>query len=281
MNAIETRGLTKRYEGFTLDGLDLTLPAGCIMGLVGENGAGKSTTIRLLLGLTRPDAGTATVLGAPVGPDMRAAKQDIGVVLDDVGYPAGLKAGQIGKIMAAAYKNWDQGMFEKYLRDLDIPTDKKFSALSRGNKMKLGIAAAMSHDAKLLILDEPTGGLDPVVRDEVVDLFSDFTRDPARSILISSHIVSDLEKLCDYIAFLHKGKLLLCEEKDRLLEQYGLVQCTAEELGALAPGAVLGRRETPYHIEALVRRDALPAGTQVHPITIEELFVLLVKGDRQ
>ena len=281
MNAIETRGLTKRYEGFTLDGLDLTLPAGCIMGLVGENGAGKSTTIRLLLGLTKPDCGTAAVLGAPVGPDMRAAKQDIGVVLDDVGFPAGLRSGQIGKIMAAAYKNWDQGLFEKYLHDLDIPTDKKFSALSRGNKMKLGIAAAMSHDAKLLILDEPTGGLDPVVRDEVVDLFSDFTRDPARSILISSHIVSDLEKLCDYIAFLHKGKLLLCEEKDRLLEQYGLVQCTAEELGALAPGAVLGRRETPYHIEALVRRDALPAGTQVHPITIEELFVLLVKGDRQ
>lgn len=281
MNAIETRGLTKRYEGFTLDGLDLTLPAGCIMGLVGENGAGKSTTIRLLLGLTKPDAGSATVLGTPIGPDMRQAKQDIGVVLDDVGYPAGLKAGQIGKIMAAAYKNWDQGLFEKYLRDLDIPTDKKFSALSRGNKMKLGIAAALSHDAKLLILDEPTGGLDPVVRDEVVDIFSDFTRDPGRSILISSHIVSDLEKLCDYIAFLHKGKLLLCEEKDRLLEEYGLIQCTREELARLAPGAVLGKRETPYHVEALVRRDALPAGMEVHPVTIEELFVMLVKEDMQ
>ena len=281
MNAIETRGLTKRYEGFTLDGLDLTLPAGCIMGLVGENGAGKSTTIRLLLGLTKPDAGTATVLGTPVGPDMRTAKQDIGVVLDEVGFPAGLKAGQIGKIMAAAYKNWDQGLFDKYLRDLDIPTDKKFSALSRGNRMKLGIAAALSHDAKLLILDEPTGGLDPVVRDEVVDLFSDFTRDPARSILISSHIVSDLEKLCDYIAFLHKGKLLLCREKDQLLEQYGLVQCTAEELAKLAPGAVLGKRETPYHVEALVVRDALPAGMEVHPVTIEELFVMLVKEDMQ
>ncbi len=281
MNAIETKGLTKRYEGFTLDGLDLTLPAGCIMGLVGENGAGKSTTIRLLLGLTKPDAGTAAVLGAPVGPDMRAVKQDIGVVLDDVGYPVSLRADQIGKIMAAAYKNWDQGLFEKYLRDLDIPTDKKFSALSRGNKMKLGIAAAMSHDAKLLILDEPTGGLDPVVRDEVVDLFSDFTRDPAKSILISSHIVSDLEKLCDYIAFLHKGKLLLCEEKDRLLEEYGLVQCAQEQLAELAPGAVLGRRETPYHIEALVRRDAVPAGMEVRPVTIEELFVLLVKEDKQ
>ncbi len=281
MNAIETRGLTKRYEGFTLDGLDLTLPAGCIMGLVGENGAGKSTTIRLLLGLTRADGGSATVLGVPAGPHMRNVKQDIGVVLDDVGFPAGLKAGQIAKIMAAAYEKWDQALFEKYLRDLDIPTDKKFSALSRGNRMKLGIAAAMSHDAKLLILDEPTGGLDPVVRDEVVGLFSDFTRDPARSILISSHIVSDLEKLCDYIAFLHKGKLLLCEEKDRLLEEYGLIQCAREELDKLAPGAVRGRRETPYHVEALVRRDAVPAGMEVRPVTIEELFVLLVKEDMQ
>ena len=280
MNAIETRGLTKRYEGFTLDGLDLTLPAGCIMGLVGENGAGKSTTIRLLLGMVRPDGGSATVLGAPVGPDMRAVKEQIGVVLDDVGYPAGLTAKQMGKVLAAAYKNWDQGLFERYLRDLDIPTDKKFSALSRGNKMKLGIAGALSHDAKLLVLDEPTGGLDPVVRDQVVDILSEFTRDASRSILISSHIVSDLEKLCDYIAFLHKGKLLLCEEKDRLLEEYGVLQCDRAFLEGLAPGAVLGRRDTPYSVEALVRRDAAPAGVTLRPVTIEELFVLLVKGDK-
>ena len=279
MNAIELRGLEKSYEGFHLGPLDLDLPAGCILGLVGENGAGKSTTIRALLGIIRPDAGTAAVLGAPVGPDMRQAKQDMGVVLDEVGFPAGLRAGQISRIMAAAYKNWDQSLFEKYLRDLDIPTDKKFSALSRGNRMKMGIAAALSHDAKLLILDEPTGGLDPVVRDEVVGLFSDFTRDPGHSILISSHIVSDLEKLCDYIAFLHKGQLLLCEEKDRLLEEYGLIQCDRAFLEGLAPGAVRGKRETPYHIEALVRRDAVPAGTDVRPVTIEELFVLLVKGD--
>ena len=280
MNAIETRGLTKTYGDFTLSGLDLTLPGGCIMGLVGENGAGKSTTIRLLLGMVRPDGGSATVLGAPVGPDMRAVKEQIGVVLDDVGYPAGLTAKQMGKVLAAAYKNWDQGLFERYLRDLDIPTDKKFSALSRGNKMKLGIAGALSHDAKLLVLDEPTGGLDPVVRDQVVDILSEFTRDASRSILISSHIVSDLEKLCDYIAFLHKGKLLLCEEKDRLLEEYGVLQCDRAFLEGLAPGAVLGRRDTPYSVEALVRRDAAPAGVTLRPVTIEELFVLLVKGDK-
>ena len=279
MNAIETRGLTKHYGDFTLDNLNLTLPSGCIMGLVGENGAGKTTAIRLLLGLTRPDGGSATVLEAPVGPDMRTVKEDLGVVLDDVGYPAGLTARQMGKVLAAAYKNWDMPLYEKYLRDMNVPTDKKFSALSRGNKMKLGIAGALSHRARLLILDEPTGGLDPVVRDEVVDIFGQFTRDPACSILISSHIVSDLERLCDYIAFLHKGKLLLCEEKDRLLEEYGVLQCDRAALEALPDGAVLGKRLTPYSAEALVRRDGVPAGTALRPVTVEELFVLLVKED--
>ena len=280
MNAIEIKGLTKSYKDFTLDNLNLTLPAGCIMGLVGENGAGKTTTIRMLLGLTKPDSGTATVLGQPIGKDMRTVKQDIGVVLDEVGLPTCLTAKQAGKVMAAAYKNWDMALYERYLKDLAIPDNKAFSELSRGNKMKLGIAAAMSHNAKLLILDEPTSGLDPVVRDEVVDLFAEFTRDPGHGVLISSHIVSDLEKLCDYIAFLHKGKLLLCEEKDRLLEEYGLIQCDRATLDDLASGAVLGRRENPYGVQALVRRDAIPAGMDVRPVTIEELFVFMVKEDR-
>ena len=277
MNAIEIKGLTKSYKDFCLDNLNLTLPAGCIMGLVGENGAGKTTTIRMLLGLTAPARGTATVLGCPIGADMRAVKEDIGVVLDEVGYPACLTAKQVGRVMAGAYKNWDMAQYERYLKDLAIPDSKAFSTFSRGTKMKLGIAAAMSHHAKLLILDEPTGGLDPVVRDEVVELFGEFTRDPGHAVLISSHIVSDLEKLCDYIAFLHKGKLLLCEEKDRLLEEYGLIQCDRAFLDGLAPGAVLGKRVTPYSVEALVRRDAVPAGTTVRPVTIEELFVFMVK----
>ena len=280
MNAIEIRGLTKSYGDFCLDNLNLTLPAGCILGLVGENGAGQTTTIRMLLGMTEPDSGTATVLGQPIGRDMRAVKQDIGVVLDEVGYPACLTAKQVGKIMAAAYDNWDMTVYERYLKDLSIPTGKPFSELSRGNKMKLGIAAAMSHNAKLLILDEPTSGLDPVVRDEVVSLFGEFTRDPGHAVLISSHIVSDLEKLCDYIAFLHKGKLLLCEEKDRLLEEYGILRCDRAFLAEIAPGAVLGQRIGPYSVEALVRRDAVPAGTPVSPVTIEELFVFMVKEDR-
>lgn len=280
MNAIEIRALTKSYGDFCLGPLDLALPAGCIMGLVGENGAGKTTAIRLLLGITKPDGGTASVLGAAIGSDMRAVKQDLGVVLDEVGYPAALTAEQTGKIMAEAYDRWDQEIFDRYVKELNIPQGKKFAALSRGSKMKLAIAAALSHDAKLLILDEPTGGLDPLVRDEVVDILSEFTRDPARSILISSHIVSDLEKLCDYIAFLHRGKLMLCEEKDRLLEEYGLIQCERDALKRTAPGEALGIRLTPYGAEALVRRDGALGDAKIRPVTLEELFVFMAKEDR-
>ena len=278
MNALEIRNLTKRFPGFVLDDLSLSLPEGCIMGLIGENGAGKSTTIKLILDLLHKDAGTITILGKDQQDDLRLTKEDIGVVMDDVGIPWCMTAMQVGKIMNYTYKNWDDAIYEGLLNKLAIPQDKSFKDFSRGTKMKLGIAVAMSHHSKLLLLDEPTSGLDPVVRDEVVDLFFDFTREADHSILISSHIVSDLERLCDYIAFIHQGRLLLCEEKDRLLEEYGLIHCTKEQLADYDEDAVLGRRETPYGVTALVRRDAIPAGWEVSPVSIEELFVFMVKG---
>ena len=144
-------------------------------------------------------------------------------------------------------------------------------------KMKLGIAIALSHGAKLLLLDEATSGLDPVARDQVVELLSEFTRDESHAILISSHIVSDLEKLCDYIAFLHKGKLMLCEEKDLLMSQYGILHCTSGQLADLDPGAVLHKQESRYDVEALVHRSAVPEGTALSPISIEQLFVFTSK----
>ena len=278
MNALEIRNLTKRFPGFVLDDLSLSLPEGCIMGLIGENGAGKSTTIRLILDLLHKDAGTITILGKDQQDDLRLTKEDIGVVMDEVGIPWCMTAKQVGKIMKHTYKNWDDAVYERLLDKLAIPRGKPFKDFSRGTKMKLGIAVAMSHHSKLLLLDEPTSGLDPVIRDEVVDLFFDFTREADHSILISSHIVSDLEKLCDYIAFIHQGRLLLCEEKDRLLEAYGLIRCTKEQLADYDEDAVLGRRETPYGVTALVKRDAIPAGWEVSPVSIEELFVFMVKG---
>jgi len=279
MNVLEINGLVKSFSGFTLGPLELTLPQGCIMGLVGENGAGKSTTIKLLLGMLHPTQGEMTILGRPgaAGPETR---EELGVVLDEVGLPRCMTVAQTGKVMARIFRRWEQETFESYVRRLDIPADKPFGELSRGNKMKAGIAVALSHRPRLLLLDEATSGLDPVVRDEVTDILSDFTRQEDHSVLLSSHIVSDLEKICDYVAFLHKGKLLLCQEKDRLLEEYGILRCTPQELSALAPEAVLHRKETSWGAEAIVRREAVPAGAAVSPVSIEELFIHMVKEAR-
>lgn len=277
MNALEIRNLTKNYDGFTLDNLNLTLPSGCIMGLIGENGAGKSTTIKLILDMIHRDSGTITIMGKDNRENIRLLKQDIGVVLDDVGIPECLTAKQVGKIMRHTFENWSDSVYKDYLKKFSIPSNKPFKDFSRGMKMKLGIVAALSHDPKLLILDEATSGLDPIVRDEVVDIFSEFTRDESHAVLISSHIVSDLEKICDYIAFLHKGKLLLCEEKDILLEQYGLLQCSKAQLEELDQKAIKGKKISPYGVQALVLRDSVPSEWNISPVSIEELFIFMVK----
>ena len=296
MNALELQGLTKHYKDFTLGPLDLTLPGGTICGLIGENGAGKSTTIRLILDMVQRDGGTVTILGRDSRTASVRSKEEIGVVLGSDGIPLCLNAVEVGKVMAGIYRNWDAGDYTAFCRKFDLPPDKKYKDYSAGMQRKLCIAVALSHHAKLLLLDEhtaaldpataeklllldeATNGLDPVVRDEVTDILLDFARDEEHSILISSHIVSDLEKLCDTIAFLHKGRLLLCEEKDALREEYALWHGTAAQLAAL-DARVYGKRVTPYGAEALVRRDAMPAGAELAPVSIEELFVLMVKGE--
>lgn len=277
MNALEIKNLTKKFQDFTLENLNLTLPAGCILGLIGENGAGKSTTIKLILDILHKDSGTITILGRDSEDHLEKTKEDIGVVMDELGIPTCLNPREVGKVMAGIFRNWDDTAYQGYLKDLDIPENKKFKDFSRGMKMKLGIAIALSHHAKLLLLDEATSGLDPVARDQVVDMLEDFTRDESHAVLISSHIVSDLEKLCDYIAFLHKGQLMLMEEKDVLLEQYGILHCERARLEALEEGAVLHRKDSPYGCEALVRREAIPADLRISPVSIEELFVYMVK----
>ena len=279
MNALELRGLTKHYKDFTLGPLDLTLPGGTICGLIGENGAGKSTTIRLILDMVQRDGGTVTILGRDSRTASVRTKEEIGVVLGSEGIPLCLNAVQAGKVMACIYRNWDAAAYAELCQKFGLPDKKQYKDYSTGMKMKLCIAVALSHHARLLLLDEATNGLDPVVRDEVVDLLLDFARDEEHSILISSHIVSDLEKLCDTIAFLHKGRLLLCEEKDALREEYALWHGSAAQLAELDAGAVYSKRVTPYGVEALVRRDAMPAGAELAPVSIEELFVLMVKGE--
>ena len=277
MNSLEIKNVSKSFSGFCLDNINLTLPSGCIMGLIGENGAGKSTTIKLILDMLHKDSGTITILGKDNGEDIALTKEDVGVVMDEVGMPECLTAKQIGNVMKHTFRNWKEDEYARLLQTLSLPDNKQFKDFSRGMKMKLGIAVALSHGAKLLLLDEPTSGLDPVVRDEVVDMFYDFTRDENHSILISSHIVSDLEKLCDYVAFLHKGKLLLCEEKDMLLSKYGIIHCTVEQLSELDKEVIKYKKETPYGAEAIVPREDAPDGFKLSPISIEELFVFMVK----
>ena len=282
MNAIEIKGLEKRYEGFRLGSFDLTLPSGCIMGLVGENGAGKSTTRKLIMNAIGRDAGEISVLGV----DNRSAgfrdiKENIGVVLDEAYFPEVMSARNVGKVMALTYKNWDAAAFEGYLKKFSLAPDKIFKDYSRGMRMKLAIAAALSHGAKLLILDEATSGLDPMARDELLDIFNDFTRDENCSILLSSHIVSDLEKICDYIAFLHKGRLVLCEEKDRLLEEYALIRLPEERLKELPEESIISRRASGYATEALVLRGGIPAAIPTEHTSLEDIILFLAKGDER
>ena len=283
MNAIELSHINKSFGDFAIRDLNLTVPSGTICGLVGENGAGKSTTIRLLMGALQPDSGTAAVLGVDVtAPEFREVKEDVGVVLDEAYFPESLNAAQVGKIMAATYCQWDQKLYDSYLKRFDLPEKKQFKDFSRGMRMKLAIAVALSHQPKLLVLDEATAGLDPIGRDEVLDIFNEFTREEDHSILISSHILSDLEKLCDYIAFIHKGDLLFCEEKDRLLEQYGIFEDSKENLDCLQPEAIVAREENRYGgVRALVKRDLAPAGFQLEKPSVEDIVLFLVKGAKR
>ena len=277
MNAIEITNLTKNYKEFRLDNINLTLPGGCIMGLIGENGAGKTTLIKLLLDLVSRDSGSIKILGKDNKDNFNVTKEDLGIVLDNVGLHDYMKAKHVEKIMSAAYKNWDSKKFFDLLEKFNVPVKRKFKEMSKGMKMKMGLAIALSQDAKLLILDEATSGLDPVVRDDLLDILMEFTLDENHSVFISSHIVSDLEKICDYIAFMHKGKIIICEEKDILKENYCIVQCNEEELAKIDKNSIIGIKRTSYRTEVMALKKDLPKGMHTNPIDIEQLFIFMVK----
>ena len=281
-NALELWHVSRRLGDFELRDVNLTLPKGCILGLVGENGAGKSTTIRLLTGELWPDSGTVSVLDAePGGPDFRAVKERLGVVLDDAWFPEILNARQVGTMMAMTYESWDAELYESYLTRFTLPREKNFKDYSRGMRMKLAIAVALAHRPEVLLLDEATAGLDPIVRDEVLEIFREFSEAEDHAILISSHILSDLEKLCDYIAFLHQGKLLFCQEKDRLLETYGLFVGTRQQAEELAEDAVLAREDSGFGgVRAIVRRDAVPACLPLEKPTVEDIILAMVRKEQ-
>ncbi len=280
-NCIEIKGLKKEYKTFTLGPIDLTVPGGSILGLIGENGAGKTTLIKSMLGVTRPESGETALLGA----DPDHAKEDIGVVLDDCFFSEYLRVRDVDRVLSHVYKGWERDLFRHYLDKFALDAGKEIKALSRGMRMKLSLAAALAHRPKLLLLDEATAGLDPVVRDEILDEFLAFVSDEDHAILISSHITSDLEKVADYIAYLHQGRLLMCDEKDQLLEKYGRLVCTRADLDQVDAGFIVSTRKSQYSTEALIRhKDAFkrtyPRLT-VEPVTLDELMVFVVKGEEQ
>ena len=282
-NCIEIKGLCKSYGDFSLKNIDLTLPGGSILGLIGENGAGKTTTIKCILNLIRRDAGEITLLGYDNISEERLAKQNIGLVLDECFFHDTLRPLDVGRVLAPAYKNWDQALFRDYLDKFSLPEKKLIKDFSRGMKMKLSLSAALAHRPKLLILDEATAGLDPVVRDEILDEFLGFIQDEDHAILMSSHITSDLEKVADYIAYIHQGQVVLSDSKDAILDSYGRVGCTAAQLEAIAPGDVLRVRKGSFGCEALVKDRA--AFARKYPMllaertTLEDIMLFVGKGE--
>ena len=284
-NAIEVKGLCKDYGDFQLDHVDLVLPGGSILGLIGENGAGKSTTIKAILGLIRRDGGTIRIFGREADGDGPSCREDIGVVLDEVSFHDPLKVPQVGRILSGVYRSWDQGRFDAYVDRFQLPRDKKIKEFSRGMKQKLSIATALSHHARLLILDEATSGLDPVVRDELLDEFLEFIQDEDHAVLISSHITSDLEKAADYVTYLHRGRVALQGAKDELLDTYGRLVCSKADLQRVDPALLSGTRVSQFGCEALVKdrgafRRRYPELT-VDPVGLEDIMVFTVRGDQR
>ncbi len=278
MNAIEIRNLTKKYDEFTLNDISFNVPKGTIVGLVGENGAGKSTTIKLIMNRINKDSGTINVLGnSNKDKDFYIVKNDIGVVLDESCFPEMLTAKEVGKIMSLTYNKWDNKVYIEKLKKLNINLDKKIKEYSRGMKMKLSIAVALSHNAKLLVLDEATSGLDPMIRNEILDMFNEFTRSEENSILLSSHIVSDLEKICDYIVFIHKGNLILNEEKDEILNKYGIIKTTKEKIEEIPKDAILYIKEENYSYSVLVKKEEVSKIFKFENSTLEDIIILLSK----
>ena len=282
MNAIEIKNLSKRYDDFELRDLTLSLPEGSILGLAGENGAGKSTTIKLIMNTIERDFGSVTVLGHEcTSPEFTDLKNDIGVVLDEANFPTVLNVKQVNKIMKNTFRNWDEEKYFELIRKFRLPKDKKFKDFSRGMKMKLSIAVALSHDPRLLVLDEATGGLDPLIRDEILDIFNDFTRDEGHSILMSSHIVSDIEKICDYFAFIHDGRLLLCDEKDKILSEYAVAKLSEEEFEAVPREAIHGYKKNAYEVEALLKKDQAGSNIRFEHTSLEDIIIFLAReGER-
>ncbi len=282
--AIEVRNLTKEYENFKLENVSFNVGKGTIMGFIGENGAGKSTTIKAILNLIKKDNGLITVLGKEINRNEKGIKNELGIVLNDGNFNEKLNVKAINKIMKNIYKRWDDDVFYKYIEKFNIDTSKKIEEFSKGMKMKLSIAIALSHKAKILILDEATSGLDPVARDEVLDILMEFIQNEENSILMSSHITSDLEKIVDYITFIHNGKIIFSENKDKLIYDMGVVKCTEKQFKTIEVQDRMFYKKGIFNYEVLIdNRDEFSKkypSLVINNSNLEEIMLFYIKGDK-
>lgn len=283
-NILEIKNLTKTYKEFKLKNISLTIPKGTIMGFVGENGAGKTTTMRSILQLTRIDQGSIEIFGKDIVKFEKEVKSDLGVVLDEVGFPVYLKVKDLDNIMKNIHKKWDSTLFNQYLKKFELPLTRKIKDLSKGMKMKLMIIIAMSHHAQFLILDEPTSGLDPMVRDEILEMFMEFIQDEQKAILFSSHITSDIERVCDYITFIHRGEIQFSEEKDHLLEDKGIIKGDETMLHNLEQHYVLGVRKHSFGCDILVNnKDKIKMqfpNIVIDSASLEDIMLFMSRGEK-
>lgn len=283
-NALVVSGLTKKYNHFSLHDISFAVPKGTIVGLIGENGAGKSTIIHAILGLVHKDAGTVSIMGKQEKEIDFITRNQIGIVFDGNNFPVAYTPNKLNALFRSVYVKWDEKLYFSLLKQFSLPESKKIKTFSKGMKMKLSIAVALSHYPKLLILDEATSGLDPIIRDDVLDILLDFVQDEEKSILFSSHITSDLEKIADHIVFIHNGRLVLNKPKDDLINNYGILKCGAAQFEAIDKTEMISYRKRDYRWEVLIAdraaaREKYPNAV-IDPATIDEIMLLHIKGKR-
>lgn len=283
-NILEINNLSKSYDSFQLKNISFSLPKGSIMGFVGENGAGKSTTIKLILNLIKRDGGSIRALGLDNIKDEKKLKEQLGIVLDECHFQDTLNAKQISLIMSKIFKNWDEDLYNDYLKRFNLPKEKALKEYSKGMKVKLSISVALSHHPKLLILDEATSGLDPMVRNEILDVFLDFIQDEEHGVLISSHIISDLEKVADYITFIHQGEIIFTEDKDYILESYGLLKCGTKDFDSIDREDIVAYEKGSFGYNVLIKdRKRLQEKYNSFVIdraNIEDIMLLYTRGNK-
>lgn len=285
-NILELQGISKTFSksNFALDKLSFSLPYGAILGFVGENGAGKTTTIGCILNTVKKDDGVVKLFGREMQDNDTEIREKIGVVYDGDNFPGFWTAKQLSEVMSGIYTQWDNALFQKYLEDFHLSSKQKIKDYSRGMTMKLAIAVALSHHPQLLILDEATSGLDPIMRDEMLDVFLEFVQEESHSILLSSHITSDLEKVADYITFIHNGKLIMTVSKNDLAYNYAVMRCKESQFLALDPHDIIAYRKRDFQIDVLVSNGKEAQrkykNSVVDQVSVDEIMLLLVKGER-